>query len=171
MYFKNFPQIYYQFDINGQPTLKVVTDITLNSRIRKAVLGEITLFDEYDIKDGDTPEIVSTKVYNHPLYHWVIMLCNDRYDYVNDWPISSQTFEQYVADKYGDTLYDVHHYEDVNGNVVPSDYIDPVTGNYAVAGSKTNYDYETDLNESKRRIKLINPSLLGRIMSQFKELM
>mgnify|MGYP006274534673 CR=1 FL=1 len=163
MYFQNFPQIYYQFNIGGQLVLKVVTDVTLNVRVRKAILDEITLYDEYDIKDGDTPEIVSTKVYNNPLYHWVIMLCNDIYDYVNDWPLPSNVFEQYVTDKYGDNLYNTHHYEDSHGNVVMSDH--------AGAVEKTNHDYETAINESKRRIKIISPSLLSQVMSQFKDLM
>ncbi len=38
MYFKDFNKIYYEFDINGQRELEVITDITRNVRFRKEFL-------------------------------------------------------------------------------------------------------------------------------------
>lgn len=160
MYFENFPRIYYEFDINGVRQLKIVKDITLNVRVRKAILENVTLYDEYDIKDGETPEIISAKVYGSPLYHWVIMLCNERYDYLNDFPLSQRALEEYVADTY-ENPYGTHHYEK-DGFIVES----TVNGAYPVS----NYEYEDRLNESKRRIKLISPTLLSAILTQYKDL-
>lgn len=166
MYFENFPNIYYEFDINGVKELKVVRDVTQNVRLRKAILENVTLYDEYDIQDGETPEIISNKVYGSPYYHWVIMICNDRYDYTTDFPMSMRTLEAYIADKY-DNPYGIHHYE-LNGMVVNQGAVDTING--TIAYGVTNYDYETSINESKRRIKLISPGLLGQILRQFKEL-
>jgi len=164
MYFEKFPLIYYQFEINGELQTKIVRDVTLNVRIRKAILENITLYDEYDIRDGETPEIISHKVYGSPLYHWVIMMVNERYDYVNDFPMSSQEFERFVADKYGTTanLYATHHHINSQGFIVNQGQ-----GTTAVS----NYDYETSINESKRRIKLISPLSLGQVLQSFKSLM
>lgn len=160
MYFTNFPHIYYDYTINGSQQLKVVKDITQNVRVRKAILENITLYDEYDIKDGETPEIIADRVYGSSQYHWIIMLCNQRYDYVEDFPLASAALDEYITAKYPEP-YATHHYEK-DGFVVESD----VMGSQPV----TNYDYEDRINESKRRIKLISPHLLSSILVQFKEL-
>lgn len=163
MYFKNFPTFLYDYDINGSTQYKLVKDITQNVRLRKELLSNVTLYDEYDFRDGDTPEIIAEKVYGSPLYHWVIMLVNEKYDYVNDFPLPIYELEKHVTDKYGaGNEYDTHHYVDTNGFIVHS--------SYPGATSVSNYDYESDVNESKRRIKLISPSLLNTILKNFKDL-
>lgn len=114
MYFKQFPQIYYDFpQINtSDRELQILTDITTNVRFRKAVLENVTLYDEYDMLEGETPEMVAEKVYGNPELHWIIMLANQRYDYLKDFPMSSRELEFYCIDKYGiDNLDKVHHYE------------------------------------------------------------
>lgn len=170
MYFDKFPIIYYTYDINNQTVVRLVKDITINVRVRKAILESITLYDEYDMTEGDTPEIVAAKVYNSPQYHWVIMLCNQRYDYLTDFPMPYGVFVQYVQDKYGDALYDTHHYvlkgTEYRVTYDPTDPNSPYT--FEDVEAVTNYDYEDRLNESKRRIKLISPTLLNNILQQFK---
>ena len=114
MYFSTFPQIYYDFkNYAGDDTfLQVLTDITSNVRIRKNVLENISLYDEYDIEDGDTPEMIAEKIYGNPEYHWIIMLANQRYDYRSDFPLTSNELHHHIVNTYGaDRMYDVHHYE------------------------------------------------------------
>lgn len=161
MYFDNFPTFLYPFKINNKTEYKLVKDISQNVRVRKEILANITLYDEYDIREGDTPEIISEKVYGSPLYHWVVMLCNERYNYIDDYPLTQYELEKHITDKYGSgNEYDTHHYIDANGNIVDS----------TQGTSVSNYDYETDLNESKRRIKLISPTLLNTILKNFKDI-
>ena len=102
MYFTNFPKIYYDFDINndGNRQLFIMTDITKNVRFRKEILSNITLYDYYDIVDGETPEIIAEKFYGNAQYHWIVMLANDRYDYINDFPLSTHTLEEHIKNKY-----------------------------------------------------------------------
>ena len=117
MYFQQFPKIFYDFpNYSGDDTfLQVLTDITANVRVRKAILEDITLYDEYDMREGDTPEIIAERIYGNAQYHWIIMLANQRYDYLADFPLSSVELEEHIIDKYGaDHINDVHHYE-VNG--------------------------------------------------------
>lgn len=162
MYFNEFPNIYYSFKINGKDKFVLIKDITQNVRIRKEILANITLYDEYDIRDGETPEIIAEKVYGSPLYHWVVMLCNERYDYINDFPLPTYELEQHVIQKYGaGNEYDVHHYIDSNGNIVDS------TNPQATPVS--NYQFEDNENEKKRRIKLISRDLLNIILRNFKD--
>lgn len=161
MYFKNIPNIYYEFEIDDKLVLKIVKDITLNVRFRKTILEQITLFDTYDLKEGDTPHVVAAKYYSNPEYHWIVMLCNLKYDWVNDFPLTYREFESMLSDKYVNPEA-THHYVDANGYVVDS----------AQPGATpvSNREYEDQLNESKRRIKLISPKLLSQILSQFKDI-
>jgi hypothetical protein len=169
MYFEKFPKILYDFNIGSNIEYRVVTDITRNIRIVKDLLSNITLYDEYDIRDGETPEIIADKFYGSPLYHWIVMMTNDRYDYVNDFPLPTYELEKHVKDVYGDTQYAAHHYEDSRGNVVPQVYTN-VYGVTETTYPVSNYEYEERLNESKRRIKIISPQILARVLKSFEEI-
>ena len=70
MYFKQFPKIFYDFPQDGtSTTLQVLTDITTNVRIRKEILENVTIYDEYDIQEGETPEIIAEKIYGDAELH------------------------------------------------------------------------------------------------------
>lgn len=163
MYFDNFNKFLYDFKINGKTEYKYIRDITENVRFRKEILANITLYDEYDIRDGETPEIIAEKVYGSPKYHWVVMLANEKYNYIDDFPLSIFELEKHIKEKYGvDNVYDIHHYVDNNGYIV--DEFNPN------GTSVSNYDYEINLNETKRRIKLISPTMLSQLLKNFKDL-
>lgn len=155
MYFNKFPDIFYNFRIGGKDQLRVVKDITTNVRFRKAILSSITLFDEYDIREGDTPDIIAAKYYGSSEYHWIVMLCNERFDWSKDFPFSTNDLEDYTNTKYANPN-GIHHRVDSRGYIVS-------TGGTTVS----NYQYENDVNESKRRIKLITPGLLSQIVNNF----
>lgn len=163
MYFRKFPDIYYQYDINGKPTLKIVSDITTNVRFRKEILDNVTLYDSYDVQDGETPEIVAAKLYGSTEYHWVVMLANDVHDYLEDWPLDSRTLDLYIQDKYEDP-YAIHHWVSKETGII----VDPQFFTFEEVAAVTNYEHEVIVNDSKRRIKLISPDLLSNILTQFK---
>lgn len=139
----------------------ILTDITRNIRFRRDVLANITVYDYYDIVEGETPEIVAEKIYGNAQYHWIVMLVNERYDYLNDWPLTQANLDQYVIDKYGENANQIHHYENASGVIVPS--------NYPSAVPITNAKYEAQVNESKRSIKIISKQLLSTILKNFKD--
>lgn len=161
MYFNNFDKIYYDFEINGEKQLVIVTDIVKNVRFIQSVLENITLYDEYDIMDGETPEIVAEKIYGNPYYHWIIMLANQRFDYIDDFPLDQRALLAHVQQKYED-IYATHHYIDTNGNIV--DQYNPE------ATSVSNYQYEEQVNESKRRIKVPSLDIINTLLKNFNNL-
>lgn len=164
MYFENFPKFAYDFDINGERKVLIVSDITRNVRFRKEILSNVTLYDEYDIKEGETPEIIAEKLYGNSQYHWIIMLINNRYDYIADFPLTYTALAQYIADKYGvGNELETHHYENSKGYIVSSDNVD--------AQAVSNTLYEETVNESKRRIKVISSQLLQKIVQQFSDVL
>jgi hypothetical protein len=163
-YFDKLPEMFYNFPVGDTEKVFVVRDITANVRILKRVLDNVTLFDEYDIVDGETPEIVSEKIYNTPDFHWAIMIANQRFDYLNDWPMTYDRLQQYCIDKYGEgEIYHIHHYEDENGYVVNDDY--------PLATPIDNITYEEGINESKRRIKIVSKSIIQQMVNEFSKLM
>ena len=89
MYFATMPNIYYDFiDKDGQPYIKIVKDITSNVRYVQSLLQNITVYDYYDIIDGESLEIISTKVYGTPNYHWMLAILNEIFDYRQDMPLT-----------------------------------------------------------------------------------
>jgi hypothetical protein len=113
MYFQNFPYTYYSLD--NTTTIQVITDITNRAVISNEVKTNLGLYDEYDIKDGETPELVADRFYNNPELHWIILHYNDIIDPRFDWPLDTNNLNRYVSGKYTN-INAIHHYEDVNNN-------------------------------------------------------
>lgn len=191
MFFDDFPRMTYLYRINGRDELRVVKDITLNVRVRKKILSNITIFEDYDIIDGDTPERIADKIYGDPNLHWVIMLANDKFSNIADFPMSNETLEKYVESKYGPGNRDTQHLlfgnphfinqagDIVSGQVrtntlilgnpsIDAPWVDVTFEDNPHAIPVTNYEHEFTLNESKRRIKLIHPKLIPQIVNDLK---
>jgi len=163
MYFQEFPEFLYDFKYGTQTKTSIVRDITRNVRIRKEVLSTIVLYDEYDIVDGETPEIIAEKVYGNPEYHWIIMLVNEKFDNLSDFPLEEPALQKHIDDLYGAQKSAIRFYEDARGFVVNS--------NFPGATSVTNEDYERRLNEEKRRIKIVPLEVVNTILREFKDLL
>jgi len=168
MYFQNFPKIYYAFEYRDGMRLQIVRDITLNLRPVKEILENVMYYEDYDIADGDTPEIIAEKLYGDPLLHWVILLTNERYHYLKDFPVPEEFFEEYLANIYGPSggarthsLYGRPHYLSPSGRVVDS--------NYPLARAVSNREYEAKVNQAKRRIRIVNPRLIGMFVQNLQE--
>ena len=160
-YFKNFPQIYYSFSTGLTITAFVMTDILRRVKADDANTLNALSYNAYFVLDGDTPEIVSDKIYGRSDLHWTILIANEILDPRYDWPLSTTALRAYVTDKYGaGNEYAVHHYVNSDGDTVHSSY----------AGIKTaiaNYDYEDGLNEAKRQIRLIKPEFMNDFVTNF----
>lgn len=146
MYFQNFPYTYYSLD--NTRTVQVVTDITNRAVISDEVKTNLGLYDEYDIKDGETPELVADRFYNNPELHWIVLQYNDIIDPRFDWPLDTNNLTRYVTGKYN-SLNGIHHYEDANlaitnGNVIINANVNYLNvGNVVVNLSGTGTGYVT----------------------------
>ena len=169
MYFANFPLIPY--DSVGNGNFKVVTNLLKRVAIRAKVRTNTALYDTYDVKDGETPEILADKLYKDAELHWVILLVNDITDRYHQWPKNTNQFLAYVNDKYSN-VDATHHYEisQVSGDTTIK--IDIGTDNTEHSGASvvTNYEYEEDLQDKKRKIRLLDPSYLGVFVAEYEKL-
>lgn len=158
MLFQNFPSTLFELDKNNSV---VVTDFIRAIKIDPKLKEEDVFYDFYEAADGETPEIISHKMYGTTQFHWVIMLMNEKFDAWNDFPQTPQTIQKVAAEKYSN-INAVHHYEDVNGNWVDQFYVgrNPIT----------NLEYEFQENEMKRTVKILKRVVLDAFVDQYESL-
>ena len=194
-YFNSLPKVVYT-DKNSIKT--IYTNLLARVSIKPRILNNLLVFYEYDIQDEDTPEIVAYKYYGDMNRFWIVLYCNQIMDPQWDWPLSSRKFEKYVLAKYDGALDNTHHYEEkttitnASGVVISTDIRilseDDYnslpynhTNNYELNGETfnvnvttnivTNYNYEINLNESKRNIKILNKDYAPQLERELSSLM
>jgi len=161
MYFEKFPQDLYSLD--DLESVQVITNILRRVTLSDELKSNSSIYDVYDIKEGDTPEKLADKFYNNSNYHWVILHINDILDPRFDWPLSSLELEQFVKSKYGIAyIQSTHHWEDANKNWVNSSYPNST--------AISNYTYEDRLNEEKRSILILKPKYIFVFEQEFDRL-
>ena len=169
-YFDMFPNIYYSAKGDGKFTIMkdLLARVKLIANVKDNILG----FDYYDVKDGETPEMIAYKYYGDVNLHWTILVVNDVIDYYEDWPMSVQRFEQFVKDKY-DNPQGIHHYEisQTSGDTTVTIDVGMNTTEYPSATAISNYQYEDSLQEKKRQIRLIGTRYISDFVKEFESKM
>jgi hypothetical protein len=172
MYFENIASIIYAFNINNDLVVKQLKDITKNVRPLRRVLDNTLFYGDYDIEDGDTPEVIAERLYGNPNLHWVLMLVNEKYDYLEDWAMSEFKLDEFVTLKYGagnenatHMIYGREHWIGTNGRLIDP----PAVPSESLSTRVTNSDYERKLNQEKRRIKVVHPKLISVFVQNLEE--
>jgi hypothetical protein len=177
MYFNAIPKIQYDSMNTGNP--KIVTNLLRRVAVRAKVRTNTLLFDTYDVKEGETPEIIAHKLYDDPELHWIVLLVNDVTDRYHQWPMNYSQFYQYIADKY-DNIDGVHHYElaqssgntDTKIEVYNNSALYTGDGDsYSNATVITNREYEEAQQETKRQIRLLDPQYVESFIEEYETLM
>jgi hypothetical protein len=196
-YLNKFPKLFYTKD--NKTT--VVTNLLIRIATIKGNIDPAAIYYQYDIQEGDTPEIIAHKYYGDSGYHWVVMLFNDIYDPFYDWPMTYQQFTEFIISKYGSqaaALSTTKQYEKIVSttdgysqtttsntyiidltsytNLIPSTITKSFPNGTTVKIETSKrlldaYTHELELNESKRKIKLIKKELIGSVKKQFDMLM
>ena len=61
-----------------------MTDILSRVKLTANIKENLLEFDYYNVKDGETPEMIAHKYYDDPELHWTIFVANDIVDYYSD---------------------------------------------------------------------------------------
>jgi hypothetical protein len=170
MYFSKFPYIVY--DSVGDGEFKIVTNLLRRVAVRSKVKTNTLFFDTYDIKEGETPEMIAHKLYDDPELHWIILLLNNVTDRYHQWPQNTNQFLAYANDKYSN-VDATHHYEisQVSGDTTIKIDIGTDNTDYPTASVVTNYEYEEGLQDEKKKIRLLDPAYLGAFVAEYEKLM
>ncbi len=174
-FFDQFPTINYNLSgVNGNS--KEVTDIFRRVKARSKIQDNVTLFDRYDVTDGEKPEDVAYKAYGDADYFWIVTLVNNIVNRYYDWPLDQKSFQDYIADKYSNPD-GIHHYEVTQSSGAqsgdgPADYSYKIEVNsdHAGAQSVSNREYEQRLQDEKRQIRVLSPQYLAAFEDEFIKL-
>jgi hypothetical protein len=174
MYFSQFPTIYYDAVGNSNP--KVVTHLLKRVALHSKASETVALFDTYDVRNGETPEMIAHKYYDDAEYHWVILLVNNITDRYHQWPMNTRQFLAHLAERY-DNVNAVHHYEiyqesgdtSVKINIGTSN-VDADGNTIAAATLITNREYEEEKQDVLRKIRLLDPEYLEKFVEEFERL-
>jgi hypothetical protein len=169
MYFANFPLIPYDSVGNGE--FKLVTNLLKRVALRSKVRTNILLFDTYDVKEGETPEMLADKLYGDPNLHWIIMYVNNITDRYHQWPLTTPQFLAFINDKYSNPD-GTHHYEITQTSGDTTVTIDIGSDNTSHAGATliTNREYEEDRQDTLRSIRLLDPAYVDQFVEEFENL-
>lgn len=176
-YFSHMGSVWYKLD-DGSTIL--LNDITAHAAFIDAWKNDARVLMDYDIRDGELPHMISNRLYGTVDYWWTILLFNNIYDFESQWPRSQTALEEYIERKYpGKNLTDVHHYIDGNGLIADLIATRITTGMTVDADAIdaanlepiTIEEFEIAVNEGKRKIKLIDPDLIGAVQTEYEKLM
>ena len=171
MYFGSFPVIPY--DSKGDLKFKDVTNLLRRVGIRTKLKSNALLYDTYNVKEGETPEMIAHKLYGDSELHFVIMLINDITDRYHQWPMSLPQFQEFINDKYDDPD-GIHHYESTqtSGDTkVKIEVFNEVDSDaYTGLTPITNREYEENEQDKKRQIRLLDPSYVEQFVDEFEKL-
>ena len=184
-YFRNLPRVGYDINGTGKDSFVSVTNIMKRVKFKPTVLEDISNYYPYFVKEGERPDIISQVEYGNVGYAYLILLVNDIFDPNFDWPLNSQVFEKFIINKYGSVTTAIsgikHYYQIIRAEVprtgtserVPEVKfaVDETTYDALGISDRTtlsNYDYEVELNDAKREIRLINPAFIQDIDYQVK---
>lgn len=165
-------------------------NIISHAEIVSVYVKDYTKFYTYVIKENERPDMIAYREYNDPTLDWILYVINNVTDPYYDWVMDDKKFIQYMESKYNTAAYKL------TSTVIPTSiayyyYTGTATDSaaeiagynytleaetYTAIGSpagwtaKSIWDYEFELNEQKRTIKILNPSYVNEFKNQFKEL-
>lgn len=193
-YFNELPNLDYLSqlpDVNSNETYITVKNLFKRAKLRTDIVNIITAFNYYQIEDNQRPDVIAQKLYGDAELDWIILITNNITNIRQEWPLSNQNLYYYMIEKYEteNTLSSIHHYEttevrdEYNRLVVPSGL--QVDSNYSITYSKldnalvtvspvksvTNYEYEVDENEKKRKIRVLKPQYLSVVITDMRNIM
>ena len=158
--------------------------------LKQDVYQDLSFFTKYKIRGDDRPDNVAFKEYGRSDLDWIVLTSNNILNIQSEWPMPQFEFDKYLIEKYGtyDNLNNTHHHETTelknNDNVIIVQKGLRVDSNYSITYFEdsgmvtqnpvvevTNYQYEEQLNDSKRNIFLLKDIYLNVIIDDFQDLM
>ena len=188
-YFSYLPNLTYAVSINraGKTNDILIKDYFRLLRIRRDIKRTDTLYVNYVIQDGERPDQIAFKEYGEEQFYWMILQVNDITDYNSQWPLSYSELDKYILKKYGgrEKSNEIHHYETQEeyneqgllmlpgGMVVDEEFTyeyqyDDVTRKVSFPVAVTNYQYESQLNNKKSEIQIIDKKYIWDVQRDLR---
>jgi hypothetical protein len=195
-YFRYVPDFDYVSRLPGSKNISDYVEtknLFRRGKIRPDIFNDLSYFTKYKIIGDERPDNVAYKLYSDENLDWLIMLSNNIINPENEWPLSQQSFDNYLLSKYGsyENIYNTHHYETQEvknssqrvilqkGLEVPQDFsvtfYDSGRRTEVVATNVTdaisNYEYENRIQENRRNIFVLKPFYLNVVIEDIQKFM
>jgi hypothetical protein len=183
-FFEPFPTV--QYDVKKNNKLEVLTNITVRFRIQEVLTNRTVVAYDYNVKENERPDVIAYKYYDDQTLDWIILLTNNIINPNFDWPLDNASLQRFIRDKYGSinsAKNTVHHYEQIiresstrfDGSVIPRKtvWVDEDTYNTLSADERilvTQYDFEEELNDDKRQIKILDRKYIRSIVNEVENI-
>jgi hypothetical protein len=181
-YFTDYPNITINNPINNENI--DVTDIFRRLIINTSdLVKDKEFYTTYYIKDNERPEQISFNYYGDTKFYWNILLFNNILT-IKDWVLTTEQVEQILYTLPNQNAIKFYKSIEVKNNagkiIIPADLIVPSNFSITVDGiiyqgstARTPVTYREDFieaNEKKRKILLLNPSIVFNMGDKFSTL-
>jgi len=117
-YFNELPNIEYLSRFANQSSNEDYTlakNIFRRAKLREDIAGAVTVFQYYQIKDGERPDQIADRIYGDPELDWVILITNNITSYPSQWTLTNEDLYEYLIDKYvsEDTFTKTKYFETI----------------------------------------------------------
>ena len=191
-YFRELPNLQYQSPYTSRissSTYVTAKNIFRRMKIRDDLKNIFSVFNKYEIDDGDRPDTVARDLYGKSNLDWVVLITANIINVRDEWPLSDKEVYDYTVSKYGLTeINNVKQYETRqiknsrgvvvlrSGEIVDSDFtINYYDGrNITTSTSETsraisNYEYEVRENQKKRTIDVLRSEYLQQFLNDIRK--
>ncbi len=136
-YFKQFPNIAYDFDRNG--IKQNVVDIYRSARPLNAFLDDLNAYSFYEVKNGERPDIVSQRLYGTTQFYWTFFIINDfLHDGLAAWPMSQEKIQAYMNQEFEGVVITTNPFVDDTGDIgVEAGYPNSLSGRFELGETIT----------------------------------
>jgi len=192
-YFRYVPNFEYVNRLRDNKTISAyiqTKNLFRRGVLREDIFTDLSYFTKYSIVGDDRPDNVAYKYYGSQYYDWLVLLCNNVIHFQDEWPLSQNSFENYLDTKYvtQQNLFATHHYEtievkDQSGFVIVPKGLE-VDKNFSITyydtnleieftktgitQEFTNYDYEVKRDNEKRNIFLLKEEYVNIIENDLR---
>ena len=168
-YFNNlFPTIDY--DPTGSGNTVKIQDILTRLVVHKNVSDRDVLFSKHALQEHETPESLSNNYYGSTKHYWITLMINKYFDRYYDWPLTERNLQKYVAEKYT-TASAIHHYEISQESGDTNVKIQVMVADYPSATPITNFEYEREVNDKRKNVKILKQIYLESFVDEFTNLL
>ena len=190
-YFRELPDLLYQSPYSNRissSTYVSAKNIFRRMKIRDDLKNVFTVFNKYEIEDGERPDTIARDLYGKSNLDWVVLITANITNVRDEWPLSSKELYDYTVSKYGLTeINNVRHYEttEVKNNrgiiILPKgkhvdkdfkirkpDIANEATTTINPVRGVSYYEHEVILNDNKRNINLLRPEYLQEFLIDIK---
>ena len=102
-YFRELPDLYYQSPLASRVSSReyvLVKNLFRRVKLRDDLQNVFTLFEKFEIRQGERPDTVAEYLYGSADLDWVVMLTAGIINVRDQWPLSDAELYRYAENKY-----------------------------------------------------------------------